>query len=106
MNKPLDEQSLQQLIQAVTEEVVRYLETDGCARESAGAAVAGVSPGQALIAGADRISSRPGLGESDARIAGLIDHTLLKPGATRSEIEELCHEAVRFGFASVCVNPW
>lgn len=36
----------------------------------------------------------------------MIDHTLLKPEATKAEIERLCREAVRFGFASVCVNPY
>ena len=35
----------------------------------------------------------------------LIDHTLLKPDATRDEIEKLCREAAQFCFASVCVNP-
>jgi deoxyribose-phosphate aldolase len=40
------------------------------------------------------------------RIAGLIDHTLLKPDASREEVRKLCEEAARFGFASVCVNPW
>jgi len=40
------------------------------------------------------------------RIAGLIDHTLLKPDASREEVQKLCEEAARFGFASVCVNPW
>jgi deoxyribose-phosphate aldolase len=35
----------------------------------------------------------------------MIDHTLLKPDATRREIEELCREAAQFGFATVCVNP-
>ncbi len=39
-----------------------------------------------------------------AEIARLIDHTLLKPEATRGEIERLCEEALRFKFASVCVN--
>src|SRR4029079_293947 len=34
-----------------------------------------------------------------------IDHTLLKPDASRQEIEQLCAEAAKFGFASVCVNP-
>lgn len=34
-----------------------------------------------------------------------IDHTLLKPCARRGEIEKLCKEAVKYGFASVCVNP-
>lgn len=38
-------------------------------------------------------------------IARLIDHTLLRPDATRDEIETLCAEAMQFGFASVCVNP-
>jgi deoxyribose-phosphate aldolase len=42
---------------------------------------------------------------SDTPIAGLIDHTLLKPEATTSQIEALCDEAARFRFASVCVNP-
>ncbi len=39
------------------------------------------------------------------QIASLIDHTLLKPDATQTMIAQLCKEAVRFQFASVCVNP-
>ncbi len=39
------------------------------------------------------------------RLASLIDHTLLRPEATRTDIERLCAEARRFGFYSVCVNP-
>ncbi len=38
-------------------------------------------------------------------IAKMIDHTLLKPDATSAQIEKLCDEAIRYGFASVCVNP-
>lgn len=34
-----------------------------------------------------------------------IDHTNLKPTATEADIEKLCAEAVRYGFASVCVSP-
>ena len=37
--------------------------------------------------------------------AKYIDHTLLKPTATRGDIETLCEEAVEYGFASVCVPP-
>jgi len=37
-------------------------------------------------------------------IPGMIDHTLLKPTATRAQIETLCEEAIEYGFASVCVN--
>ncbi|HLY98497.1 MAG TPA: deoxyribose-phosphate aldolase [Candidatus Angelobacter sp.] len=39
-------------------------------------------------------------------LAGCIDHTLLKPEASRDQIVRLCEEAVSFGFAAVCVNPW
>ena len=38
-------------------------------------------------------------------IAGIIDHTNLKPSATPEDIRRLCREAREFGFASVCVNP-
>ena len=38
-------------------------------------------------------------------VAGLIDHTLLKPDASRAEVEQLCREAREFRFATVCVNP-
>ncbi len=34
-----------------------------------------------------------------------IDHTLLKPQSTKSQIEKLCQEAMEYDFASVCVNP-
>jgi deoxyribose-phosphate aldolase len=35
----------------------------------------------------------------------MIDHTLLKPEATQADIRKVCAEALRYGFASVCVNP-
>ena len=38
-------------------------------------------------------------------LASYIDHTILKPEARKAEVERLCEEAVRFQFASVCVNP-
>lgn len=41
---------------------------------------------------------------SDEAVAALIDHTQLKPQASRAQIETLCSEAVQFQFASVCVN--
>jgi len=44
-------------------------------------------------------------GGAPVPVAQLIDHTLLKADATRSDIETLCREAVEFQFASVCVNP-
>lgn len=56
--------------------------------------------------GAARISSTAGWLPAEADIASLIDHTLLKPDATRAEIEQLSAEAVQYCFATVCVNPY
>jgi len=43
--------------------------------------------------------------EQPTDIAKIIDHTLLKPEATRDQIVQLCREAREYGFAAVCVNP-
>ncbi len=40
----------------------------------------------------------------DRTVARLIDHTILKPEATRDEVKKVCAEALQFEFASVCVN--
>jgi deoxyribose-phosphate aldolase len=57
-----------------------------------------------LDAGATRLGVHAA-GGAPAGVAAMIDHTLLKPDATRHDIEELCREAAQFGFATVCVNP-
>ncbi|HEX3014122.1 MAG TPA: deoxyribose-phosphate aldolase [Methanobacterium sp.] len=43
--------------------------------------------------------------EFPEKIAKIIDHTNLKADATVEDIEKLCNEAKKYGFASVCVNP-
>ncbi len=58
-----------------------------------------------IASGADRISATSGVGDAGERMASMIDHTVLKPSASREDIEKLCEEARRFRFASVCVNP-
>jgi len=40
----------------------------------------------------------------DRAVARLIDHTILKPEATRDEVRQVCAEALKFEFASACVN--
>jgi deoxyribose-phosphate aldolase len=110
----------EEIVRVVTEEVVRYL----CAPGTAIARTAGsddeicpecnlncaekcaIKTRAVVEAGADRISCGPSVVELEAGFAGLIDHTLLKPEASRDEVRKLCQEAVRFGFASVCINPW
>jgi deoxyribose-phosphate aldolase len=47
--------------------------------------------------------SRPAL--APEQLAALIDHTLLRPEASRADIEKLCAEAREHSFYSVCINP-
>ena len=42
---------------------------------------------------------------TEATLASSIDHTLLKPDASREQILTVCSEAVEYSFKSVCVNP-
>jgi len=61
--------------------------------------------GQVVKAGASRVSSALGAVPADQSIASAIDHTLLKADATPDQIAQLCFEARKYGFASVCLNP-
>ena len=38
-------------------------------------------------------------------LKNMIDHTLLKPEATKEQVQTLCNEAKEYGFKSVCINP-
>jgi deoxyribose-phosphate aldolase len=58
-----------------------------------------------MDAGASRIGVVLGESATAHDWASLVDHTLLKPEASESDIKKLCNEAIEFGFASVCVNP-
>jgi deoxyribose-phosphate aldolase len=121
MAELVNQSDFDELVRAITEEVVLYLGATpkisiaapasddneicpdcdlNCVQKCARKARAVVE------AGADRISCGPSVIELESGFAGLIDHTLLKPEASRDEIRKLCEEAVRFGFASVCINPW
>ena len=82
----LNQGDFKEVVRIVTEGAVRYL---GAMEKPAKAAL-----------------NRDSAGAQMGEIAGLIDHTLLKPDASREDIRKLCEEAVRFGFASVCINPW
>ena len=63
-----------------------------------------LSPGAAPKAAPAARAAAPRPGAVDHRLAKMIDHTLLKPEATREELAKLCDEARQYGFASVCVN--
>ena len=57
-----------------------------------------------LDAGATRLGLHAADGGASG-VPGYIDHTLLKPDATATEIEQLCREAAEWKFATVCINP-
>ncbi|MBI4556442.1 MAG: deoxyribose-phosphate aldolase [Candidatus Hydrogenedentes bacterium] len=40
-----------------------------------------------------------------SELARMIDHTLVRAYATQVDIDELCDEAVKYGFAAVSINP-
>jgi deoxyribose-phosphate aldolase len=61
--------------------------------------------GRVVSAGAERLSSTIGVIPKDMSLAKMIDHTLLKPDATPDQAAQLCFEARKYGFASVCINP-
>jgi len=112
-----DKQSIEALTEIITKEVLNAM----LEQEKISAAPAGQSckvecvdnlcvktcfdeAGQVISAGAERLSSSLGSGPTDANVAKYIDHTLLKAEATREQVTQLCFEARKFNFATVCIN--
>jgi deoxyribose-phosphate aldolase len=97
---------LQRLIEVIVEEVAAAaaLPRTRCACHSVASDCCPDRLRGVLDAGATRVGVHAS-GGAPAGVAAMIDHTLLKPDATKREIEELCREAAQFGFATVCVNP-
>ncbi len=60
---------------------------------------------EVVAAGAARVSACSHAAGAEPALAALIDHTLLRPEATREQFVKLCQEARQFCFATVCVNP-
>lgn len=60
---------------------------------------------QVMQAGATRLTATLGTQPASEAIAHTIDHTLLKADASQEQIAQLCYEARKYHFASVCVNP-
>ncbi len=109
-----DEAALERIIEQVTHEVLVMVrggeipgfDQSGGGRVSALSAQNYVNRVQPVVqAGADRIASTLGAAPADGSLSHMIDHTLLKPDATQDQIAQLCYEAKKCDFASVCVNP-
>jgi deoxyribose-phosphate aldolase len=95
-DQPLDRQLL---IDLITKEVLATLtgHLDRCDTAE------GVR--HVVINGADRVAFHGDGAHVPVDLAKYIDHTALKPETTADDIDQLCDEAARYHFASVCVNP-
>jgi deoxyribose-phosphate aldolase len=88
-----------ELVAQVTSEVLKALSTsyDLCQTPE--------SVRHVVANGATRVSFHGDAADVPRDLAKYIDHTLLKPEASASDIDKLCDEARTYEFASVCINP-
>ncbi|NNE66301.1 MAG: deoxyribose-phosphate aldolase [Pyrinomonadaceae bacterium] len=87
------------LVEQITDQVLARIDADHCP------SFCHADVERIVDAGANRIGIVLGETSTARDWASLIDHTLLKPEASDKDIKELCDEAAKYGFASVCVNP-
>ncbi len=114
---PADPQTVERLVELITRQVLLALaederraagSSDTCTEEcGSGFCVRHCGDKVELVvqAGADRLAAGLGAIPDHPDLARMIDHTLLKPDATHDQIAQLCYEARKHGFATVCVNP-
>lgn len=97
---------LQKLIGVIVQELMaaQHREVGRCACHSVASECCPDRLRGVIDAGATRVGVHAA-GGAPSVVAGMIDHTLLRPDATRKDIEKLCAEAAQFKFATVCVNP-
>jgi deoxyribose-phosphate aldolase len=114
----LEKDTVEKLVEVITREVLlamiaqeenkKYPTGDNCVMEEADGMLVKTcfdGAGRVISAGAERLTSTVGVIPEDKSLAGMIDHTMLKPDATADKIAQLCFEAKKYHFASVCVNP-
>ncbi len=102
---PLPREELERLVEKIAEEVIRQFGPPSGVAVKAGPAaeLCEGCPRNPVPAAVDPRAIR--LTRDVRELAALMDHTLLRPEATRTQIERLCDEALQVGFAAVCVNP-
>jgi deoxyribose-phosphate aldolase len=95
------------VVEAVVRAVVAQLRTEDppCACHTVAGGCCPDRLGRLVGQGAARLGLQAPRQLYPRELARRIDHTLLKPEATREQIEALCREALEHGFATVCVNP-
>ena len=125
MSNGIDDRNIDDIVEVITRKVAERLQQMGVLEAAGLAATGGCILGDRqcidcghcatkkpeavrniLNSGADRIGSKTGINGSkiSSELAGKIDHTLLKPDASREQLIKVCDEAKQFNFATVCVN--
>jgi deoxyribose-phosphate aldolase len=107
----------QELVDQITGQVLAKLRESSGSASAGGSNAAPAQPAQGASARAGTAAATPPAavresstappelpGLRPAEVARYIDHTLLKPEATREQVDKLCEEAAEYGFYSVCVN--
>ncbi len=115
---PVDAHDIERIVELITRQVLLALAederkaaapgVDTCTEECGSGYCVRHCPDKVELivqAGAERISSGIGAAPVQPNLSRYIDHTLLKPDATADQIAQLCYEARKYGFATVCVNP-
>jgi deoxyribose-phosphate aldolase len=102
----ISREELDALTESITRAILAQLETEG----TCGCHQLGLSRCPNVIrglvdGGAERLGLHADPEHHGTALGRMIDHTLLKPDATETQIRKLCEEAARYGFATVCVNP-
>lgn len=104
---------IESLVQQITDEVVQSLKTacpigekcGNCAGDFHCVEERPSEVNELVRLGAARIGAGLGVKNVGHNLAPLIDHTLLKAEVSPEEIKQLCAEAKKYGFASVCIQP-
>jgi len=106
----ISKQELDALTESITRSILARLEAEQVAAPAC--TCHGLANGQCpnlirglVDGGAERLGLHADSQHGSSGISRLIDHTLLKPEASESQIRKLCEEAAQHGFATVCINP-
>ncbi len=110
--RQLDDTTIERIIEQITRQVLVLLDDESFMAGNGNGKKLELSSANfsqhlmpVVTAGADRIATTLGILPDDEALAHMIDHTILKPDASQDEIAQLCFEARKYNFASVCVNP-
>jgi deoxyribose-phosphate aldolase len=104
----MDASTRDRIVREVTDEILRRLSEKGspvceCPTDCLHKCPDGLR--RLVECGAERFGIQFGAAPVESDLSKYIDHTLLKPDASESQIRQLCKEAAQFRFATVCVNP-